>query len=729
MADPQDKDQQKSDTVPSTATAPVEIKATAPVETKATAPVETKATAPVETKATAPVETKATDTTAVPTQLATPVSESTARPTQAEQKPVTQKASKSAAAARIMEQASKAKTDAQKAAADGLAAGPQRRPAPESRDKAKPAVVMPGVSAGPVAATPEPPKPLEITLRGELAQVSEALQKKMVSEENLLEAFFLQAKLEKDKQSKPLLEILRERNFISGESGATLAGITEFKLVLASPPRTNPFDLALGHKLMEEKLVSREETQRVLRIQASLNKLGIARSLESLLLQSRVIAPEILKPFMEQMKQQAQEKKQESETVTESEKAVRRREAIRSQDNQLLSVWTILGSLLAVFLGVVVVIAILAKITPPRDTSQTKVVVLPTPHQTPDQPNTTPPIKPIVRVKPQPRPPVADTPEQTIEAEKRLEILMTTRGLAKWGNYWISQEQNNELAKRWGVGDKPSDISFNLDSQQVIYHAQSDGVVLKLLGQLEIPALPRGLFLHLEMQLLPIFQDNRIYAEASFQSTGDHNFQGSFPLLPKSLAPGLYLIKLYLQPERQSEFLQDFLSLKERRVWTIPFTVGSRGTMEQYLNEQLKLHDELVKTFWANYQNLQQFAQKEPAKIRQEWPKWASQWQNSGETVRQKIETAHNRFFMPMLPAAQLCQIEFVRQLAAIYTAWDNWQRDFASAQTPDFYELYANFEMTYDRLRLVLKQEPEKLRTLWRQTKAIASEEEADGQ
>ena len=84
---------------------------------------------------------------------------------------------------------------------------------------------------------------------------------------------------------------------------------------------------------------------------------------------------------------------------------------------------------------------------------------------------------------------------------KGLQQRLNESGLAKWGDYWISEEQRQFLAQKWPTGKNAAQASLAIKTIAAIYQRQGNQASLTVRGQILAPILPDGLRLRVRLQL------------------------------------------------------------------------------------------------------------------------------------------------------------------------------------------------------------------------------------
>lgn len=639
---------------------------------------------PQDNKPEQPVANKAGST---PAQTETaPAAEATKTAGEASKPGEASKAAKTDAAARIMERLQKAK-----------AAAPQNKP-----ETAAP-------PARPGKEKPQPRPFQEITLTGDLAKLGEALRQKMLKEQDVLATLIAQTQSESKGAAQPICDILQQRKLLSVEQLKQIKEISELKIPLTVPlPKASALDLLIGNQLMQQNLLPREEVQRILRLQATLHKLAMPITLETLLQATNALAPDVLKNLLDGLRKGVEEKKKQASTVVESSKAVKRRTALRSFDSKP---WPVLRWVSAAVAVLLVMLFLFVKFAP-RPVDKPRTVLEPPPMAAPQEV-----AKPVA--KPVRKPTVEADPEEQVAKQ------MEARGLARWGKYWLTRQQHEELSKRWLAGEKPELTAIDISAYRVAYEVRNGKPAILLRGKLNLPALPGGLFLTMQAQLMHAFKEGNAFAEVRFALSEDHTFEVVVDELPKPLEASVYFLRLSLVAERQSEFLQDFFQLAQQQnlSWWLPFIAGSTAQVEKSVKNRRQSLEDNFKAIGECYQKLQQLPQKDATKIRKDWDSWAGQWQKSMLAIAQKIQEEQARGLIPLFPAVYAEMPQVLQQLNAIQESWDNWQRDFTQKKLPDVSENMAEFELRYDKLALTIRNEGDKLAQICKDTKINQTE------
>lgn len=149
-----------------------------------------------------------------------------------------------------------------------------------------------------------------IELIGDLAKAKEALFRKICTEEEIVELFFSQSK--QQSQSSSFLELLQARHKLASEEYQNLLAISSINTEWMPKTPSSPFDLVLGKILVDHALLQRDQIQQLIRIQTTLRKIGIIKSLQELVVICKALSEDIVKPLVAQCEKKIADAKKNS---------------------------------------------------------------------------------------------------------------------------------------------------------------------------------------------------------------------------------------------------------------------------------------------------------------------------------------------------------------------------------------------------------------------------------
>ncbi len=143
----------------------------------------------------------------------------------------------------------------------------------------------------------------------DMAQAWLALNKKMVLEDDIIYAFFVQSNTFAGETKKTLLEILKERGVLQEKQYQALIHVKNQEIP-AQKPWNNKRDIEFCHYLFEKEVLPKEELQKIMLLQNNLYRLGIKRTYQDLLVLSKRLSKDIAQSLVRQFEKEIQEKKE-----------------------------------------------------------------------------------------------------------------------------------------------------------------------------------------------------------------------------------------------------------------------------------------------------------------------------------------------------------------------------------------------------------------------------------
>ncbi len=523
----------------------------------------------------------------------------------------------------------------------------------------------------------------EIILTEELAQIHQALQQKFLTSQQVIDIFLRKFQLEKTGQQSNFIEIAKNERYISQETSEKLSAISESKQKFTKAlPKPSQWDFVLAHRLVETNLIDRKTIQIFLRILSNIYTLGLESSLSYLLITSKTLAQDILNPFVEQCRKEAQEKAQEAaESVQKIEVSTK---ALQSKPVRKYPVMTILG-LIFIILPLFLIFKIWddtpsqKKIYSPPQTSPTKL----TPIDNSQPQIVTPDIPPTQHIKPIPTTP---DPKEIIRE-------MEGRGLAKWGEYWIPIDQEKILKQRYNPGNRPQQVLFQWIDVEIYLNSLSSQ--LEIQGKLDIPELPdllsqtaKPFHIMLSFELFYGIQTIPL-AQKTFPLVPNRPFEISWK--PEFNLPlGTYCVKITAFPENQSPFSRFFLYLREVKIWENWFVLGHPTEISKYYETCRTDWDALADVLWQSYE-----------KISPQTPK--SKWPELLENSKIKIKYVENQLqAIKIHPFAILIPVEWkklVVDLQNIFQIYESWQKN-TETIPPNTWQAQMEWEVHFEELK-----------------------------
>ncbi|NUM36182.1 MAG: hypothetical protein HUU50_16695 [Candidatus Brocadiae bacterium] len=162
---------------------------------------------------------------------------------------------------------------------------------------------------------------LQSLIHRDMSQIWLALQKKIVSEDDVVYAFFIQNSTRPGEPKNSLVEILKERGIIQPKQYQTLVKIENLEIPVQKL-WDNKKDIDFCHYLFEREILPKDDLQKIMLVQNSLYKLGIRRTYKDLLILSKWLSQDTVQFLYSQFEKQSQGKKIVTSIVTQSDEGL-----------------------------------------------------------------------------------------------------------------------------------------------------------------------------------------------------------------------------------------------------------------------------------------------------------------------------------------------------------------------------------------------------------------------
>ena len=548
-------------------------------------------------------------------------------------------------------------------------------------------------------------KMYEMKIKGDIAKVYYGLQRKFLSEEDVLEAFWVQLRY---KKKDSILDILKQRDGLSSEHEGKIANVEEIIVHHSESSKPNPLDFAIAQLILDYKLLEKEEVQQTLGLVASLYKVGIYKRLDDLLIERKILSIDIVKPLVVQCVKGYSEKKKNVEEASKIE-------PIYSAARTEYPVITITSLLL------IIITASFFMIVKKNIPKEKKTIVVEIQPLVENQPN-----KQLG--KNQPSKPIETDPSQKLEWKKeesrRLQLVKekvstkTQIGYVKWDTQWILPEWEKALLEmNYTKGTRPPARLFILKAKNIrIQTFYGKNNLLKMLiisGRLYGHSpLPKMLNLKMQLRIFHPFQRDACCSTKTFALDSIHRFR-IIVEFPVELPVSLYWIYFTLPARSQEKFLQYFYHLKKNQYWRFPFLLKTpRKIQNEYTNTKFKVENKL-KLIWKQYKKLKKWMQKNSEdKVRDE--KWFREFREIAKDIEFKAKKS------TLYTESTKRIFQLYGALHQIYQTWKNWQRDIVK-QSPNLSDKCDLFEISYNEIQLMIQKEHKKLLKTLEENKARA--------
>lgn len=251
-----------------------------------------------------------------------------------------------------------------------------------------------------------------------------------------------------------------------------------------------------------------------------------------------------------------------------------------------------------------------------------------------------PPIKPPVFIE-KITPPLVTAPmvpkerpikaliEEVVSSEP--EVHFENKGLARWGKYWITQEQKNILEKNWKPGSRPGDLTYKLTAPQVRYDSRKK-TSLDVKGKIDFLTLPTGLEIKIVIELRSFFDQDLV--QRCICPLSKNGFFQSQLILDTPLEPGLFRLDFILSSRHQSEFLNYFFALDQEKKDSLSLQLGQHKKIQNYHMEKWQKEKETFQVYKNWLERMVSFHEKKvpfPGEWQQEIEMWLKKKTEEGE--------------------------------------------------------------------------------------------------
>ena len=151
----------------------------------------------------------------------------------------------------------------------------------------------------------------EVHLSEDMAKVWYARKEGMVSEDDIISAFFVRRSLSKPQN---LIAIMVERSMLTSAQCRQLETIPMQKISRPLPRQSNK-DLQFCHFILDYQVLSPQDIQSLLHMQLELKKLGISQTLESLLITGKIIDPDMVRLLAAQCRMKIENRQSEADEL------------------------------------------------------------------------------------------------------------------------------------------------------------------------------------------------------------------------------------------------------------------------------------------------------------------------------------------------------------------------------------------------------------------------------
>ena len=546
---------------------------------------------------------------------------------------------------------------------------------------------------------------VEVTMSEELARASEALKAGRVSSEHVIDALLIQVEQERGKN---LLDIFLQQGFIDeaqhGELQTSPVSTSPVK-VTRYPKLSQKLDLALAQTLMEYNMVERARVQSLLRIQNSLNKLDIIRTLGDLLICTRTLAADMVRSLEEQCHKKA--KAASKEGVTMNKEFVPIRSAPRPPAPNFLR-----------FVPVIVIVLCLLIAYwnfmgsgPKRlrtDAPSTKEAVAQKKKENQLA------IKTAEKAKTEAARKIEEEKRKQMEAakirakledQKRIESLREKDPVA-----YIAEKFPDQAAvtQEWASTIKQETIEIKLTGEGADYLMRGNNYGIVVRGKLALPPLPGDMRLILGIQLFGGVR-SRASLQKKFFLSPDNEFRIFLGPFTKPLVKGIYHIRLLLEPSIQNSLVKTLLRLQSNHEWWVPLFVGSPEVIKKAISKEYKKIKGQIKNVDKNYEAFLSMAQKKQKQLEKEWDSWSKQWESEHQHLQKSIQKYKEGYLIPVFPETTEQLERLLHDLKQQHAVVGNWIAG-KSLIPPDLYKIMDQLEKNRDRLALELEQEQQRI-------------------
>ena len=515
----------------------------------------------------------------------------------------------------------------------------------------------------------------KVELTGELAKSAKILEQKLCSEDELIMALAKHNEVSFQGQKNSIIDILKDRQAISPAQYEELKEVNTYTIeIKGALPKPNKLDLALINHIVDYKLLDRKIIQIILRVQTQLNKLGIKYSIPDLLKLNKYFDKGMIDSLIQECQRKINIKR--SVTVSVREKSVRKA-AIFCKPPKRYPV--VIWSLMFIFIGIIFLEISFSK----NDKKKTSRIE----NKFTDTKNYK------KRNNFDPKKLAKEIELQKKNKKQTHQKYMKKKGIVKWGNFLITKEQKNILAKRWNVDSRPGKIPIRLRVNNITYINRNKDHRLAVQGMI---AIPKGLHFVLELQILDIYTQ-KVYISQKFHLYNTNIFRTIIAPLPKPFLPNIYFLKICLYPGDQKKFTLYFLKLKERKQWEFKFALGTINNIKLFYNKHNKKISKILYDLEKIYNSMSNIIKKQNTMGIKQFQKWSLNFSAQLARIQKNIDL-HNGI-IPISPGLDTHLQELLTFINLLFHEIQRWHTTFVFDEEK-ILNLQAKFEILFEKIK-----------------------------
>ncbi|NUM35387.1 MAG: hypothetical protein HUU50_12625 [Candidatus Brocadiae bacterium] len=479
----------------------------------------------------------------------------------------------------------------------------------------------------------------------DLQRVRMALQENLLDKEGLVRILWDRS----EDLSASIWETIKERSLISPKIHQEISKrpISE-NMVSSVEKGSNPKDLTLSKILVDYKILTREQLQKLFRVQNILKGLEISISLEELILKTKLVAQEILTPLIENQEKKRQQANalplKETSRISRDDLSNKLKQTMRLElpGNKKARNPFVLYSAFFVVAGFLLLL--LLSLPSPSE-QQTKK---PQNHFVEKKPDSTLPVIP-----------------KNIEEKKPT---------------MIQEENKASIAAE----------------KKAIHTIPEKSVSTVMLENMEIVRQKDSIFLQGKFSVQPPLQEKikiqcSLWDSRKTNKTGEQTvlcepvFSFSMTQIPAPLQYGFYYIRIHLDMEEKPNIVA------KDREWWIPFVYGTTPEIKKSQEAAFQAIEKRSKKIYEMQQELVSLSQKPLQEIKKQWKPFSERWNKKyrqAELEMQKQQANSWTFWDVYWPKEMLSFLDLVRK---DYESLQDWVQGFSllpvTLKQKDFWE------------------------------------------
>ncbi|WP_372366838.1 hypothetical protein [Candidatus Uabimicrobium sp. HlEnr_7] len=453
--------------------------------------------------------------------------------------------------------------------------------------------------------------------------VRAALKKEYITEDMVVDATILQGDPGFSLYGAKILDILREQKQLTTEQhNEVLDGIpddAEAKI----PVLSKNMDLKISNELIEHNMVTREQIQKVFRVQRSLQHNFIVRSVDGLIILMKVAPTDIVEPVVLKIKQSLRKSVSNQEIKLSNEPM-----KSQGQRNPVYSMALIIFTVVLLSISFYNFSSFYYDVE--KEQSDSKITKSKTSTNA-NSSNEQRVVKNTQNANPNAIKKTTENPKKNVEIKG---ITLRPHQIAK-----IEDPNKNKRAA----------FPITLEKSKVVFLNRHSSYGLIIAALFKMDRSPGAFKTKVKVQLYDMFK-SKVYKEDKVQlNSGKMNV--ILGPINKKLCEHLYYIKLSIIPKEQTPSIRRFYQIKKTQEWWISYlhsNSNSTSRKENILratNEEKNRINKLAKALYKQNKSLEKFLKKKPQYIRQNYQRWKNKWQKTQDKINKELQ---DRFFIPV---------------------------------------------------------------------------------